>query len=121
MKLAYLVAGGALGTLSRYWLSGAVNASLGANFPYGTLSVNALGCFVIGLLSALEPLHLSAEARLFFTAGFCGAFTTFSAFILDTEQLAANGQALRAVLNVLLSLAAGFASFFAGVRLGERF
>ena len=122
MNLVYLVIGGALGTVSRYWLSGIVHESAGQGFPYGTLAVNALGCFVIGTLATIGQgrWHTVPEVRLFFVVGFCGAFTTFSSLILETDNLFKNGQMLHAFGNIFLSLAAGFAAFALGGLLGRR-
>ena len=122
MNLAYLVAGGALGTVSRYWLADAVHEAAGHGFPYGTLAVNALGCLVIGLLTTMGQgkLHTVPEIRLFFMVGFCGAFTTFSSLILETDHLFKNGQTLHAFGNVFISLIAGFAAFALGGWMGNK-
>ena len=121
MKLVYLVLGGVAGTVSRYYLSGAVNERVGPGFPYGTLAVNALGCLVIGALSTMQEgrLMLDENMKMLLAVGFCGAFTTFSAFILETSHLAKGGEGLRALLYIALSLLAGFAAFLAGNHLGR--
>ena len=122
MNLVYLVTGGALGTLSRYWLSGALQGSAGSSFPYGTLAVNVLGCLVIGFLAAFGAgkLQSTPGAHLFFMVGFCGAFTTFSTLILETDHLFKSGQMLHAYGNILVSLAAGFAAFALGGWIGSK-
>jgi len=122
MNLVYLVVGGALGTVSRYWLAGAIHESAGHSFPYGTLAVNALGCFVIGVLASMGQgkFHTVPEIRLFFMVGFCGAFTTFSSLILETDHLFKSGQMLHAYGNILISLAAGFAAFALGGWIGGK-
>jgi fluoride exporter len=122
MKLALLAAGGVLGTFSRYWLSGALQSSPVSGFPYGTLAVNALGCLAAGFLATLGQgeTHTVPEIRLFFLVGFCGAFTTFSAFVFDTHHLMRAGQATLAFGNVLASVVTGFAAFFAGAWIGSR-
>ena len=94
--------GGFLGSIGRYGLSGLVHRLLGQAFPYGTLAVNALGCFAIGsvLYLAEERAVLSAEVRLFVAVGVLGGFTTFSAFGYETlEQLRAH-ELLLAGLNI---------------------
>lgn len=121
MKWISLVAGGVAGTLARYVLSGIVYGVAGTGFPYGTLAVNLIGCFLIGLLAVLseEKFFLGPNARLLLMAGFCGAFTTFSTFMLETANLMKDGEMWRAFLNVLLSVVAGFIVFRLGVLLGE--
>lgn len=120
-KWAYLVLGGAVGTVCRYVLSGVVYQGLGANFPYGTLIVNLFGCFIVGLLSVLsdEKFLLTPEVRILLMAGFCGAFTTFSTFILETGNLAKDGEMIKALGNVVLSVVAGFLVFRLGIFLGR--
>ena len=122
LRLVYLVLGGALGTISRFFLSKFIQERMGATFPCGTLLVNILGCFVIGILAASGQgqLKLSPEIRFILMAGFCGAFTTFSAFVFETAELAKGGQMLAAFGNVSVSLLAGFAAFFAGGLLGNK-
>lgn len=116
--LACLAAGGALGTLARYGLSLAALKAFGPSFPFGTLAVNLLGSFVAGFLAELagDRLVLGPQARLFLMTGFCGAFTTFSAFILESSQLVHAGQSARAFAYIVLSVAAGFTFFHFGVR-----
>jgi fluoride exporter len=95
--LAYLwvALGGALGSVSRYWLSGVVAARWGETFPWGTLVVNVTGSVLIGFLSALglpEGRWLAPPGvRLFFMVGVCGGYTTFSSFSLQTLNLLRDG------------------------------
>ncbi len=123
MKWFHLAVGGLAGTFARYLLAGAVHSALGADFPYGTLTVNLAGCFLIGFLAALaeDKFLLGPSAQLMWMVGFCGAFTTFSTFMLETSNLARDGETWRALLNVLLSVAAGFLVFRLGVFLAELF
>jgi fluoride exporter len=81
--------GGLLGSVARYWLAGAVQRLNGTEFPIGTLAVNVLGSFVVGLVMTLsvERGVLSANARTFLTIGFCGGFTTMSTFSYETMAL----------------------------------
>lgn len=110
--LAYLwiAIGGALGSMARYALNGAVSAKVGETFPLGTLAVNVIGSFVIGLLAALTlpEGRLSSETRAFATQflmiGICGGFTTFSSFSLQTLNLLREREWLYAGGNVLLSV-----------------
>ena len=120
-KWFYLIGGGILGTLARFVLMGAVNQKLGTAFPYGTLAVNVIGCFLVGFFDSVfqENFSFSPILRIFLMAGFCGAFTTFSAFILDTGNLIRDGETLRAFLNVILSVTIGFIVFRLGVLMGK--
>lgn len=122
MKLLYLVVGGALGTVSRYWLSTAIHEQVGHGFPYGTLAVNVLGCLVVGVLTAVGQgqAHLSPEIRFIFLIGFCGAFTTFSTLVLETNHLMAGGQNWHAFGNIAVSVLAGFAAFLTGAWIGNK-
>lgn len=105
-QLLAIAAGGASGALMRFWLSTAVYHWLGREFPYGTLSVNLLGSFLMGFLAffMLERLSLSAEWRAAVLIGFLGSFTTFSTFSLDTLNLLQNEAYLKAFANILLSV-----------------
>lgn len=121
IKFLYLIVGGIAGTVSRYLLSGAVHEVTGAGFPYGTLVVNLVGCFGIGVFAALsdEKFVLGPEMKILLMAGFCGAFTTFSTFIFETSNLVKDGENFRALANVLLSVLLGFVVFRLGYFLGE--
>ena len=116
-----LAAGGILGTFARYFLSGAVHRVLGVTVPFGTLVVNLIGCFAIGFLAVLaeEKFLLGPTARLFLMIGFCGAFTTFSTFILETSNLTKDGETLYALANILASVILGFLIFRLGVMLAR--
>ncbi len=100
--------GGALGSVGRYWATALATQVLGERLPWGTIGVNVLGSFAIGLFATLTgpggAVPASAEARVFFMAGVCGGFTTFSSFSLQTLGLARSGAWLEAGANVLLSV-----------------
>ena len=121
MKWLGLAAGGILGTFARYALSGTIHRIFGVAFPFGTLVVNLLGCFAIGFLAVLaeEKFLLGPTARVFLMIGFCGAFTTFSTFILETANLTKDGETLYALLNITLSVILGFLVFRLGVMLAR--
>ncbi|MFH1567832.1 MAG: fluoride efflux transporter CrcB [Gemmatimonadota bacterium] len=110
-------AGGALGAMGRYLVSGLVHRLLPSTlFPAGTLSVNVLGCLAIGLLGGLADARgaLSGDARLFVFIGILGGFTTFSTFAYETMALATDAEALPALANVGLHLAACLGAVWAG-------
>ena len=121
MKWIHLILGGVAGTLSRYFLAGAVYQLLGTGFPYGTLAVNLIGCFLVGFFAALaeEKFLLGPHARLLLMVGFCGAFTTFSTLILETSNLIKAGESLKAFANVTVSVIIGFVVFRMGVLFAE--
>jgi fluoride exporter len=115
--LAYLwlSLGGLAGTLARYFMSGWISRVFPGFFPLGTLAVNALGCFLIGIFAAIaEQKGLSFSAKLLLITGFCGAFTTFSALIFESWYLVRQQGVLPAFLNLFLSLTAGFICFALG-------
>ena len=116
-----LAIGSMVGGYARYLLAGFVHQIFGAAFPYGTLMVNLIGCFLIGLLAALaeEKFLLGPDARILLMVGFCGAFTTFSTFIYETAHLVSAGETWRALANVLLSVILGFLVFKLGVSAAE--
>lgn len=120
-KLLWLALAGALGTLARYGLAGLVHRIDGISFPWGTLVVNLTGCFLAGLIWTLVEHRwpVSADTRVVIMIGFLGAFTTFSAFMLETGELARSGEWLYAVANIGLQNILGFAALFAGISLGR--
>lgn len=113
--------GGALGSVARYLLSAAVQASAHQGFPWGTMTVNLLGCLAIGFITALAASHgvISPELKLMLTTGFCGGFTTFSTFMNETLGLACSGSTLTALLYVAASVVLGFVAAAAGMQIGR--
>jgi CrcB protein len=116
-KYLAVAAGGALGAMLRYYLGGTVLARAGLPFPTATFVINVTGSFLVGLFLTLatERLHLSPYWRLAVAVGFVGAYTTFSTFEYETARLVEDGDFLRALLNVLLSVVLGFAAVWAGI------
>ncbi len=114
--LLAVAAGSAIGGVSRFLLSGAVQSRVSSGLPFGTLLVNVLGSLVLGAVArhALVNPALSPSVRLFLTAGFCGGFTTFSTFSFETLELIQGGQVVRAVLYTLASVALGLAAATVG-------
>ncbi len=121
MHYAWVFLGGGVGAALRFALASAVQARAGANFPWGTFAVNAVGCLAIGLLATwTEERELGGEnLRLFLLAGVLGGFTTFSTFGLETWRLieleAWGGAALNAAGSVVVCVAA----VVAGVAIGR--
>lgn len=116
-----LVIAGALGTLSRYALGGLAQRIGGTGFPYGTLAINVLGCFVIGLIMqiALNTDLIAVPLRIAVTVGFLGAFTTFSTFSYETVRFLEDGAWMSAALNVASNVGMGLLATFAGMLLGK--
>ena len=119
MPLVLWVAlGGGIGAAARHGVNVWSGRVLGTEFPWHTMIVNVLGCFVMGLITGLLALklNLSQEARAFLTTGILGGFTTFSAFSLDVAMLMERKAMLSAGAyvgaSVLLSILAVFAGLF---------
>lgn len=121
--LALVGAGGFLGSVSRYVLSGAVHRiSPFASFPAGTLVVNVAGCLAIGLLGGLADQRqlFTPEARLFLLVGLLGGFTTFSTFGYETLAVLRDGGFSRALASVGLHLLLGLGGVWVGYGLAAR-
>jgi CrcB protein len=105
-QVLVIAAGGALGAVLRYGLSQSVYRLLGRDFPYGTLAVNLFGSFLIGVAVVLivERMILSELWRTALIIGFLGAFTTFSTFSFETLALFEDGQMVKALLNIGVSV-----------------
>lgn len=112
MSALAVAVGAALGAPVRFLVDLVLRGVLGAAFPWGTLVVNAAGSLLLGVLLGLP---LSPQAMAVWGTGFCGALTTYSTFALETVQLAHGGAGRRAVVYVLVSLALGIASAWAGL------
>ncbi len=116
-KLILLLGGGALGTLFRYLISGLPYKYTDSIFPWGTLLVNIIGAFLIGLIwGVFEERGISPQVRTFIFIGILGGFTTFSSFALETMNLFKEGAIKLALLNILannlLSIVLVFGGFF---------
>ena len=122
MNVILLVAvGGAVGSVARYLMASGIQSSTGWNFPIGTVLVNILGCFLIGILYVLlvarpDPRH---DLRALLMVGVMGGFTTFSSFSLETVTMAMNGNYTGASLNVVISVAACLGGTILGVALAR--
>lgn len=116
MKIILLVGlGGFVGSILRLLVSDFIQTKSLGSFPYGTLSVNVMGCFLIGLIfAAVDKSNISLELRYLLASGLVGGFTTFSAFSYETFLLMRNGQIGTATLYVLLSIMLGLAATLVG-------
>jgi CrcB protein len=119
--------GSALGGMARYWCSGFVAERIGETFPWGTLTVNVAGSFLIGFFATLTApdgrFLVGSTARQFVMIGILGGYTTFSSFSVQTLALARDGEWLRAggniVLSVVLCLVAVWLGYIAAAALNQ--
>jgi len=120
MIILLIAIGGALGSVARYVLGQAVQGMTHHNFPLGTLAVNVLGCFVIGVIAKVL-MHGQTElpVRALLMTGFCGGFTTFSTFTLETFAFIQGGEWARAALYVAMSAFICVAATAAGFAVGR--
>jgi CrcB protein len=115
VKILLLASGGAIGTVSRYAMSGMTHKYIEGAFPYGTLMVNLLGSLIIGLLwGTTEHISISPNVRIFLFIGILGGFTTFSTFSLETMSLLRDGAFRMAIINILITNVVGVLLVFAG-------
>ena len=108
MAYLWVAIGGALGSMARYGMSGFIAAITGGTFPYGTLVVNVTGAILIGFLATVSgpdsPFLVPAPFRTFMMTGFCGGYTTFSTFSLETVNLMRNDEWTPALANIGFSV-----------------
>ena len=117
MKILLAIGTGSfIGGIFRYLLSQFIQAKFLSVFPYGTLSVNIIGCFLIGLVFGLADRgNLTQEWRLILATGFIGGFTTFSAFSNETVSMLRDGQLGYALVYIIASIVLGLAATFIGI------
>lgn len=113
-----VAAGGAAGSVARYLVSQAL-AGVSFAFPFGTLAINAVGSFVLGVVLATAATRTDATLLLLVGVGACGGFTTFSAFSAEVVALAGRGAVLRAAVYATVSVAVGLLATLAGLALGR--
>ncbi len=104
ITLLYIGLGGFLGAISRFLIAGGVQKLFGGFFPVGTLSVNLIGSFIIGIAALWFEQIVAPEYRAFFITGFLGALTTFSTFSYETTMLIEQSAYMKAFLNMALNL-----------------
>jgi CrcB protein len=121
LRLLLVCVGGALGSGARYLLSTWAARTLGAEFPRGTLIVNATGSFLLAFIFAVPGGRLSPDLRLFLGAGVMGGYTTYSSFNTETIALLEQGSAGLAAANVGLTVVGCLVAGFIGLALGRWF
>ncbi len=122
MAYLWIFLGSGIGGMARYLMSTSVQRiTNGWIFPFGTFSVNILGCLIIGLLAQLVEARglFSSEQRLFIFVGLLGGFTTFSSFSYETFQLLRDGEYLYASCNAVLQVLLGLACVWLGYIIGK--
>jgi CrcB protein len=121
-EVLIVFAGGGLGAVARYWLSGVVYKFASTQFPYGTMTVNVLGCFLIGFLMSLfaDRFLINPGLRLFLTLGFLGGFTTFSTLSYETMELFRAGNSVGGIGNVLITTIGCLAATWVGAIIGKQ-
>jgi len=120
LKFVLLLVGGALGSLSRYLVSGITHKYISGTFPWGTLMVNATGALIIGICWGLFELKdISPQTRIFVFIGFLGGYTTFSTFALETMNLVRDGDIKMAAFNMLANNLLAIVLVFAGYFLSK--
>jgi fluoride exporter len=114
----WIAIGSALGGVARYWCSGVAARLIGETFPWGTFIVNVVGSFIIGFFGTLTGpdgrVYVGTTARQFVMVGFCGGYTTFSSFSLQTLNLLNDGEIFRAGANIGLSVLCCMIAAWAG-------
>ena len=117
-ELLLVCIGSFFGGGARYLVSKAIQSWAAISFPWGTMTVNVVGCFLIGLLSGLSlGGHISPTTKVILVTGFCGGFTTFSTFMNESLVLGREGAMPTAILYTLASLALGSIAVFIGYQI----
>ncbi len=121
-QLLVIAAGGAVGAVMRFVVSNGFYSMLGRDFPYGTLAVNVIGSFAMGIgyILMIERTGISPEWRAVLLVGFLGAFTTFSTFSIETLNLIESGELLKAGMNMILSVLLCLIAVWGGVLIGRQ-
>jgi CrcB protein len=121
VRWIFLMVFGAAGTLARYGLDGWIQYRAGPGFPFGTLTVNLLGCFLLGVVGQFGLNHLSMppDLRIGLTIRLMGGFTTFSTFGWDSVRMLESGEWARALAYIGGSVFGGLAAMMVGMRAGN--
>lgn len=117
LRIIAVAVGGSIGATARYLVSVWAAERFGADFPYGTLIVNVVGCFIIGIFMTLttERFIVNPYWRLLITVGFVGGLTTFSSFSYETFRVLEDSNMIMALYNIGLNLLLGFAATWIGI------
>jgi len=120
-QLIAIAGGGALGAVMRFMVSNWFYALFGRDFPYGTLAVNVIGSFAMGIgyILMIERTGISPEWRALIFVGFLGAFTTFSTFSIETINLIESGELFKAGMNAVLSVLLCLIAVWGGILIGR--
>lgn len=115
--IVYVAIGSGIGGVGRFLLQQFVQKRAESTFPYGTLAVNLLGCFIIGIVIGLADKGniLSPRGRIFLSVGICGGFTTFSSFISENRNMLAGGELLNTFIYIAVSIIAGLIATILGI------
>lgn len=115
-NIIFIGIGGFLGSISRFLISKFIHNFINSTFPYGTLVVNLLGCFILGIITGFldEDIIFPDNIKLMLITGFCGGFTTFSTFINENFMMMRDGEYLLFSAYIMLSIISGFMSLFLG-------
>lgn len=115
--------GGGLGSILRYLTSVMMTKHFQTSFPLATFVVNVLGCLIIGLLIGLSERQqlINQDLKFLLVAGFCGGFTTFSAFAMENFKLFQSGNSLMALLNIAASILTGLLAVWLGLTLAKMY
>lgn len=121
MQILIVGTGGFLGSVARYIIINCVSKLSNDSFPFGTFLVNISGCFLLGFFISLtaKKITVGPNIKLLFTAGFMGAYTTFSTFSYDTSVLIKSGDFLLATINATASVLIGIISLLGGMAIGQ--
>lgn len=121
-QIIFIAAGGAIGSVLRFLVANGIHSFMSRDFPYGTLTVNVAGSFIMGISYVLliERLNITPEWRAFMMIGLLGAFTTFSTFSIETLVLIQNSELTKAMINVLLSVILCILGSWLGLLIGRQ-
>ena len=119
LKVLFIAAGGAIGSVLRYYVAGWSQHWAGGSFPLGTMIANVTGCLLIGFLATVltGPVLIREEYRMGLLVGILGGYTTFSTFSWETNRLAEDSEWLLAGINIVVSLVACLVATWIGSRL----
>jgi CrcB protein len=117
--ILYVAIGSALGGVARFLMQQYIQRKVASVFPYGTLYVNLLACFVIGVIVALADKGnvISPQTRIFLAVGICGGFSTFSSFINESHSMLHDGELLNSFIYIAVSIVIGLIATALGILL----